>query len=169
MPRSFRLHLCKVQGKNLGIFALDLLKPTMGIIQSWKAVNIYIDALARYGIDSSTMPSDLSGRVCKITCEASANLKPEVSLDVQIQRSAALVALCTLGPHEFSRFKGCRHDVSLETVARAASGFKMGSGRAASLDLKIIYAVAASGNISRSFCTLFSRLLSEAESPSSTA
>ena len=163
MLGTLRVILCDLQGKNLGIFSLDLLKTAMGIIQSWKAVNIYIDALARYGIDSGQLPSDLSGRVCKITCEANAAINSQMSLDFQIQRTAALVAFCILGPHEFSRFKDARHDVSVETLARAASSFKMGASDAATLDLKIISAVAASGNICRSFALLFSGLLSEVD------
>ena len=133
----------------------------MKIFQSWRAVNIYIDALERYGIDSKSTSSDLSGRVCKYTCEfINGNNKDDV-LAFKIQRSAALVAMCIQGPDEFSKFRYELHDISLETIAKAASNFKKGGQHAASLDLKIIHAVADSGNISHSFAYAFSRMLSE--------
>jgi hypothetical protein len=132
----------------------------MKIFQSWRAVNIYIDALERYGIDSKSS-SDLSGRVCKYTCELiNGNNKDDV-LAFKIQRSAALVAMCIHGPDEFSKFRHEHHDICLETIAKAASNFKKGGEYATSLDLKIIHAVADSGNISRSFAYVFSRMLSE--------
>jgi hypothetical protein len=133
----------------------------MKIFQSWRAVNIYIDALERYGIDSKSTSSDLSGRVCKYTCELINSNNKNAVLDLKIQRSAALVAMCIHGPEEFSKFRHERHDICLETIAKAASNFKKGGQHAASLDLKIIHAVADSGNISRSFAYAFSRMLSE--------
>ena len=133
----------------------------MGFFESWKAVNLYIDALSRYGIDSDKLSSDLSSRVCKITCEANTTSNDSKSLDLKIQRSAALVAFCILGPQEFARFRHCRHNISEETIAQAAAGFKMGNLHAATPDLQIIYAVAASGKMSRTFTGLFCQQLAE--------
>lgn len=133
----------------------------MRFFQPWRAINIYIDALERYGINSKDISSDLSGRVCKYTCEFFNGRSKDDVLTFKIQRSAALVAMCIYGPDEFNKFRYERHDISLETVAEAARNFKKGGQHAASLDLKIIHAVADSGNISRSFTYIFSRMLLE--------
>lgn len=133
----------------------------MSFFQPWLAVNIYIDAIERYGIDSNKISSDLSGRVCKHTCDFFKSNKQDEGLNFKIQRSAALVAMCILGPDEFRKFQHERHDISLDTIAKAASNFKLGGQYAASLDLKIIHAVADSGNISRSFAYIFSKILKE--------
>lgn len=133
----------------------------MGIFKSWKAVNTYVDALSRYGIDSGEVSSDLSGRVCKINCAANSGYAHSNQLDWNIQRSAALVALCILSPQQFRQFKNSSHDVSEETIRQAAACFKLGNGQAASVDLQIIFAVAASGKISHSFTLLFAKSLTE--------
>lgn len=133
----------------------------MGIFQSWQAVNAYIDALSRYGIDTTRTSADLSSRVCKIACAARGADRTDNYLHWNIQRAAALVALCMLGPHRFAQFQYGRHDISEETITQAAASFKMGNDHAASVDLQIIYAVAASGSMSRSFTLLFAKLLAE--------
>ncbi|MEN9481090.1 MAG: hypothetical protein RLZZ298_2485 [Pseudomonadota bacterium] len=137
---------------------IEVVQP-MRFFQPWRAVNIYIDAIERYGIDSNQISPDLSGRVCKHTCDFFKSNNKTEGLTFRIQRSAALVAMCILGPDEFRKFQHDRHDISLETIAKAASNFKQGGQYAASLDLKIIHAVADSGNISRSFACVFSKLL----------
>ena len=135
----------------------------MGFLQSWNAVNIYIDALARYGIDNKRMSSDLCGRICKYTCDAIAK-QPERfpnNLDFMIRRSAALVAMCALGPEEFRRFRHERHDISEETVAMAAAAFRLGGRYATALELRIIHAVADAGACCPSFTRLFCQRLAE--------
>ena len=136
----------------------------MGLFKSWSAVNVYIDALARFGIDSKAISSDLSGRVCKYTCEAVAEhtgLRQGDVLDFKIRRSAALVAMCILGPSEFRKFRPERHDISEATVSAAAASFRKGGRSAAALDVRIIHAVADAGVIHHGFTELYCRLSAE--------
>ena len=126
------------------------------ILRSWRAVNLYIDALARFGIDSNSYDAELASRICRDVCD---ELKPSDSVDWAIGRAAALVALCILGPSEYGQFKGDRHEVTVETVEAAAKAFSRGGDAAASLDLKIIFAVANFGALHRSFAVMFCKAL----------
>lgn len=135
----------------------------MGFFQAWSAVNICLDAIARYGIDAKSISPDLCARVCKYTCEKddkTANGDAN-ALDFKIRRSAALIAMSILGPSEFFRFRYERYGITADTLAQAAASFTLGRHHAASLDLKIIYAVAESGHMNREFSELFSRQLAQ--------
>ena len=130
---------------------------TARVFQSWQAVNTYIDALARYGIDSAGNSADLSGRVCNITCVAWDKGELSGELELAIQRSAALVALCMLGPDAFSQFAPGRHAVSTKTIVEAVRCFRQGGVQAAAHDLQVFYAVAAAGRMHSRFVAQFFR------------
>lgn len=131
------------------------------LIKSWKAVNLYIDALARYGIDSSMLHNDVVSRVCNVVCDSQSSHKngQANTLEWEIQRSAAIVALCVIGPERFKSFTRERHGVSMETIENAATAFRQGGGAATAMDLRLIFIVASVGAMCAEFAGAFGKLL----------
>lgn len=135
----------------------------MDLLVSWQAVNKYIAKLEDYGIDPRSLPSDMNGRVCSYTCNAYEIAKCHTSaksLPYYIERSATLVALCILGPANFSKYSNNKYEISMKnTVSEAAEAFKK-MGPEATLDTKIIIAVGESGLMSLDFLEVYSLMTS---------
>lgn len=133
------------------------------ILRSWRAINIYIDALERFGIDSKQHDGNIASRVCSAVFTA---LDEQGKLDNgvfewEIRRAASLVALCILGPTEYRQFKGEQQKITNEMIEFAAREFSRGREAAQTLDLKTIFTVATAGLMHRSFAVLFCKALSE--------
>lgn len=129
----------------------------MGFLESWRAATLCIDALARYGVDAD---SEIVSRVCKYTCAALASGQASGGLNWLIRRSAAITALCILGPDQFRLLNSDCHGVAIEhTIGQAAAAFSRGGTHAASLELQLIHVVSDAGRLHSAFAGEFSRLL----------
>jgi hypothetical protein len=132
----------------------------MGFFAKWKASNAYDDSLKSYGVNPFTLPVDLNAAVCSYTNQAYEHsfVAQVVPLDHEMGRAGALVALCVLGPNNYSA-RLSRHDVSMNETVREAARVWRESGPESSLDTMIIQAVSNAGVLHGDFVTAFNAML----------
>ena len=135
----------------------------MGFFSAWKGMNAYESALKSYGVNPSSLPADLNSRVCSYanqqyqsTYTTLPNLS-KIPLDYAMESAGALVALCVLGPANFSKYNKM-YGVSMDDAIRAASDWRV-RGPDASLETKIIQTVSDSGVLHVEFATAFNAML----------
>lgn len=124
------------------------------IAASWKAINICIDTLERFGLSADYIGNDTISLICKHTVE-SLEKSSNLNFDYQIRRSSAIAALCMLGSNEFYKFNIGNIKIPKDWIKNTAYEFKSGGNSASALDLKIVFTIAESGKISRQFTEEF--------------
>lgn len=135
----------------------------MGWFSAWNDMSTYEAELKTYGINPYSLPADLHSRVCSYTAQSYERRLKSLSIlgipkEYLFQCSAALVALCVLGPTPYSRDEQ-RGFVSMdEDVADAAAAWKKG-GPDSSLNAKIIQTVSDAGVMNSEFGSAFNAML----------
>ena len=125
----------------------------MRAFSAWKGTNAYDNALKSFGIKYSTLPVDMNIQICSYANQQyewtskmfndamfGQRYSDTVTLESAMSNAATLVALCLLGPRDFSRDQR-RYSLSMdETISDAIKDWN-NNGPNSSLETKIIETV----------------------------
>lgn len=161
---QFGVFVGSSQGWSCYLAALNW-RNDMGFFSAWKAMNAYESALKSYGVAPTSLPADLNSRVCSYanqqyerTCNTMKGFSRMVSLEFAMESAGALVALCVLGPTNFSRYEKM-YGVSFEDTAVDAANAWKNRGPDSSIEAKIIETVSDAGVLNIEFANAFNAIL----------
>ena len=145
----------------------------MRAFSAWKGTNAYDNALKSFGIKYSTLPVDMNIQICSYANQQyewtskmfndamfGQRYSDTVTLESAMSNAATLVALCLLGPRDFSRGQR-RYSLSMdETISDAIKDWN-NNGPNSSLETKIIETVGNFNLLHVEFAQAFNYLLDE--------
>lgn len=136
----------------------------MGFFSAWKGMNAYESALKSHGVNPSSLPADLHSRVCSYAnqqYERTYTVLPNLSripLESAMEDAGSIVALCVLGPTNFSKYEMFYGGTMEFLITDAARAWREG-GPDSSLNSKIIETVSNAGVLHMEFANSFNAML----------